>query len=133
MGELATLYSLANVVFVGGSLAPRGGHNIIEPGAAGVPVVVGPHMHNFEVITRDFLERQAIVQIQGEQDLLPAIRELLTNPRRAADMGKRGQQFVRSQLGVSEAWHCFGGGAATLNAVAPSAAPPDCCRCLYRS
>ncbi len=103
MGELATLYSLANVVFVGGSLAPRGGHNIIEPGAAGVPVVVGPHMHNFEVITRDFLEHQAIVQIQGEQDLLPAIRDLLTNPRRAADMGKRGQQFVRSQQGVSEA------------------------------
>ena len=60
-------------------------------------------MHNFEVIARDFLEHQAIVQIQGEQDLLPAIRELLTNPRRAADMGKRGQQFVRSQLGVSEA------------------------------
>jgi tetraacyldisaccharide 4'-kinase len=103
MGELATLYSLADVVFVGGSLAPRGGHNIIEPGAAGVPVVVGPHMHNFEVITRDFLEHQAIVQIQNEQDLLPALRDLLANPRRAADMGKRAQQFVRSQQGVSEA------------------------------
>jgi 3-deoxy-D-manno-octulosonic-acid transferase len=103
MGELASLYSLANVVFVGGSLAPRGGHNIIEPGAAGVPVVVGPHMHNFEVITRDFLEHQAIVQIQREQDLLPAIADLLSNPRRAADMGKRGRQFVRSQQGVSEA------------------------------
>jgi tetraacyldisaccharide 4'-kinase len=103
IGELASLYALANVVFVGGSLAPRGGHNIIEPGAAGVPVVVGPHMHNFEVITRDFLEHQAIVQIHREQDLLPAIRDLLMNPRRAAEMGKRGQQFVRSQQGVSEA------------------------------
>jgi tetraacyldisaccharide 4'-kinase len=103
MGELAGLYSLADAVFVGGSLAPRGGHNIIEPGAAGVPVVVGPHMHNFEVIMRDFLEHQAIVQIRDEQDLFPALRDLLTNPRRAADMGKRAQQFVRSQQGVSEA------------------------------
>lgn len=102
IGELAGLYAQANVVFVGGSLAPRGGHNIIEPGAAGVPVVVGPHMHNFEVITRDFLERQAIVQIQRQDDLAGAIRDLLTNPRRAADMGKRAQQFVRSQQGVSQ-------------------------------
>ena len=103
IGELASLYSLANVVFVGGSLAPRGGHNIIEPGAAGVPVVVGPHMHNFEVITRDFLTHEALVQIQRESDLLPAVRELLKNPRRAADLGKRAQQFVRGQQGVSEA------------------------------
>lgn len=103
IGELAGLYSLADVVFVGGSLAPRGGHNIIEPGAAGVPVIIGPHMHNFEVITRDFLEHQAVVQIQREQDLLGAVRDLLTNPRRAADLGKRAQHFVRSQQDVSEA------------------------------
>ena len=103
IGELAGLYSLADVVFVGGSIAPRGGHNIIEPAAAGVPVVVGPHMFNFEVIARDFLEHQAIVQIQRAEDLLPAIRDLLLNPRRASDMGKRAQQFVRSQQGVSEA------------------------------
>ncbi len=103
IGELSAAYSMADVVFVGGSLAPRGGHNIIEPAAAGVPVVVGPHMYNFEVITRDFLEHQAVLQIQREQDLLPAIRDLLTNPRRAADMGKRAQQFVRSQQGISKA------------------------------
>jgi 3-deoxy-D-manno-octulosonic-acid transferase len=103
IGELAALYPHADVVFVGGSLAPRGGHNIIEPAAAGVPVVIGPNMHNFEVITHDFIEHQAVLQIQREQDLLPAIRDLLTNPRRAADMSKRAQQFVRSQQGVSEA------------------------------
>ncbi len=103
IGELAGLYTLANVVFVGGSLAPRGGHNIIEPAAAGVPVVVGPHMHNFEVITREFLEHHALVQIQRDKDLLPAVRDLLMNPRRAAELGKRAQQFVRSQQGVSQA------------------------------
>jgi 3-deoxy-D-manno-octulosonic-acid transferase len=101
IGELAGLYSLADAVFVGGSLAPRGGHNIIEPAAAAAPVVVGPHMHNFETITRDFVERQAIVQIRDEKDLLPVTRDLLKSPRRASDLGKRALQFVRSQQGVS--------------------------------
>ena len=103
IGELAGLYSLADVVFVGGSIAPRGGHNIIEPAAAGVPVVVGPHMHNFEAIARDFLEQQAIVQIHCEQDLMPAVRDLLKNPRRAGDLGKRAQQLVRTRQGVARA------------------------------
>jgi len=101
IGELAGLYGHADTVFVGGSLAPRGGHNIIEPAAAGVPILVGPHMQNFETIARDFLERQAIVQIQSEKELLPVTRDLLKNPRRAADLGKRALQFVRSQQGIS--------------------------------
>ena len=101
IGELASLYSLADVVFVGGSIAPRGGHNIIEPAAAGVPVIVGPHMQNFEAVARDFLEQQAIIQIQREQDLLPAVRGLLVNARRAGDLGKRAQQLVRARQGVS--------------------------------
>jgi tetraacyldisaccharide 4'-kinase len=101
IGELAALYSQADVVFVGGSIAPRGGHNIIEPAAAGVPIVVGPHMQNFEAIARDFLERQAIVQIRGERELLPAIRELLKNSRRAGDLARRALHFVLGQQGVS--------------------------------
>jgi 3-deoxy-D-manno-octulosonic-acid transferase len=103
IGELAGLYSAADVVFVGGSLAPRGGHNIIEPAAAAAPVVVGPHMHNFESITRDFVERQAIIQIRDEKELLPVTRDLLKSPRRASDLGKRALQFVRSQQGVAPA------------------------------
>jgi 3-deoxy-D-manno-octulosonic-acid transferase len=101
IGELAGLYARADVVFVGGSIAPRGGHNIIEPAAAGVPIVVGPHMENFEAIARDFRERQAILQIRGAQDLLPAIRDLLNNSRRSGDLGQRALQFVLGQRGVS--------------------------------
>jgi tetraacyldisaccharide 4'-kinase len=101
IGELAGLYAAADAVFVGGSLAPRGGHNIIEPAAVSAPVVVGPHMHNFETITRDFVERQAIIQIRDEKELLPVTRDLLKNPRRASDLGKRAFQFVRSQQGIS--------------------------------
>jgi 3-deoxy-D-manno-octulosonic-acid transferase len=65
LGELASTYRHANVVFVGGSIAPRGGHNIIEPAAAGAPVIVGPHMHNFAAIAGDFLAARALVQVES--------------------------------------------------------------------
>jgi 3-deoxy-D-manno-octulosonic-acid transferase len=102
MGELARLYPLADVVFVGGSLAPRGGHNIIEPAAAGAPVVIGPYMQNFEAITSDFKESDAIVQIRSESDLLPAIRSLLLDRERAKTVGERARRVVEQQKGVSQ-------------------------------
>ncbi len=101
IGELASLYPLADVVFVGGSIAPRGGHNIIEPAAAGAPVVVGPHMQNFEAIARDFLAADAIVQITGEAQLLPAVRQLLSNPQRANELGGRARNVVEAQRGAA--------------------------------
>ena len=102
MGELARLYSLADVVFVGGSLAPRGGHNILEPAAVGAPVVIGPHMQNFEAITSDFKEADAIVQIRNQSDLLPVIRSLLLDSEQAEAIGERGRKVVESQKGVSQ-------------------------------
>lgn len=101
IGELASLYSLAHVVFVGGSLAPRGGHNIIEPAAAGAPVIVGPHMQNFEAISDDFLRAEAIVQIQSEKDLGPTVRDLLLDQNRARELGSRARQVVASQRGAT--------------------------------
>jgi len=101
IGELSSIYSLAQVAFVGGSLAPRGGHNVIEPAAAGVPVIVGPHMENFEAITCDFLQAGAIIQINHQADLLTSVRELLLDPARAAELGNRAQQFVAGKKGVS--------------------------------
>ena len=102
MGELARVYSLADVVFVGGSLAPRGGHNIIEPAAAGAPIVIGPHMQNFEAITSDFKEADAVLQIGNETDLLPAVRNLLLHREQAQAMGERGRRVVEEQKGVSQ-------------------------------
>ncbi len=101
MGELARVYSLADVVFVGGSLAPRGGHNIIEPAAAGAPIIVGPHMQNFEAITSDFEEADAIIQIQSEADLAAAVRRLLLDREQAKAIGERGRKVVEQQKGVS--------------------------------
>jgi 3-deoxy-D-manno-octulosonic-acid transferase len=101
VGELARIYSLAGAVFVGGSLAPRGGHNIIEPAAAGAAVIVGPHMHNFAAITNDFLEASAIVQINDAQDLARCVRALLLNRDLARTVGGRAQNLVRQKAGVS--------------------------------
>ncbi len=101
IGDLARAYTLAHVVFVGGSLAPRGGHNIMEPAAAGVPVVIGPNMQNFEAITRDFLASDAVVQIGGEEELAPAVRNLLLDRERAGRLGERAQELVIRQQGVS--------------------------------
>ncbi len=102
IGELSSSYALADVVFVGGSIAPRGGHNIIEPAAARTPVIVGPHMQNFEAILREFTEAGAIVQIHAEEELQGAVRELLLNRERAQQLGRRARLLVERQQGVSE-------------------------------
>ncbi len=101
IGELSATYSLADVVFVGGSLAPRGGHNILEPAAAGAPVIVGPHMENFAAITNDFLESSAIIQIPESSALLPAVRELLKDPERSRELGRHAQSVARQQSGAT--------------------------------
>lgn len=102
LGELASAYQHANAVFVGGSIAPRGGHNIIEPAAAGAPIVVGPHMQNFEAITRDFLDAHALVQINAEQELLPTVRGLLSDRERARELGEFARRVVEMRRGVAQ-------------------------------
>lgn len=102
IGELAGLYPLADVVFVGGSIAPRGGHNILEPAAAGVPIITGKHMQNFESIARDFAAAGAFLQVETDTELWTALRNLLNDPAAAAEMGARGRSLVESNRGVSE-------------------------------
>ncbi len=102
IGELAAIYQIADVVFVGGSIAPRGGHNIIEPAAAGAPVIVGAHMENFETIARDFLQANAIIQVSDKEQLLPAVRGLLSEPKRAQELGARARNLVEAQKGAAQ-------------------------------
>lgn len=101
IGELSRLYALADVVFVGGSLAPRGGHNILEPAAAGRTIVIGPHMQNFAEIARDFASARAFVQIEAPHDLVSAVGDLLNDPERADALGRRAQSLWRSNQGVA--------------------------------
>jgi 3-deoxy-D-manno-octulosonic-acid transferase len=102
IGELAGSFPLAHAVFVGGSIAPRGGHNILEPAAWGAPIVIGPHMQNFEAIARDFIEAGALVQIEGPGGLCPAIAKLLRDRPFALGIGKRARMLVEHKQDASQ-------------------------------
>ncbi|MGH9350230.1 MAG: 3-deoxy-D-manno-octulosonic acid transferase, partial [Vicinamibacterales bacterium] len=80
IGELAQLYQIATAVFVGGSLVPAGGHNILEPAAFGKPIVFGPHMQNFSEIAETFLQNGAAVQVRTDRELEEALVSLMTDP-----------------------------------------------------
>ena len=92
-------YGAADVAFVGGSLAPIGGHNILEPAALGVPVVFGPYMHNFEEISQLMLDAGAALQTDAES-LALTVLSLLDDPVRRNIIGQQGQQVVDANQGA---------------------------------
>jgi 3-deoxy-D-manno-octulosonic-acid transferase len=100
IGELAALYALADIAFVGGSLAPRGGHNIIEPAQYGVAIVVGNHTENFRDIVSLFQSRDA-VRIVGPAELPLVFLELLANDAERKALGQRAAETMRSQIGAT--------------------------------
>ncbi len=102
VGELMRLYGIGTVAFVGGSLVPSGGHNILEPAIYGVPVVFGPHMENFPEITEVMLAHGAGLQVNAADALTAGIGGLLQdNPRRQA-MGDAGMDVIRNNQGALE-------------------------------
>src|SRR4029434_2769513 len=80
VGELAAPFRHASVVFVGGSLVPKGGHNILEPAAFAKPIIFGPHMENFREIRDMFLEAQAAVEVRNAAELTAADEKFLDEP-----------------------------------------------------
>jgi 3-deoxy-D-manno-octulosonic-acid transferase len=100
IGELASIYSLASVAFVGGSLVPAGGHNPLEPAQFGVPIVMGPHFANFRAITEDLLAHQAL-RIAAKEDLSATLIGLLQDPQAAKAMGARARQVFEQQAGAT--------------------------------
>jgi 3-deoxy-D-manno-octulosonic-acid transferase len=100
IGELASVYSLALVAFIGGSLFPAGGHNPLEPAQFGVPIVIGPHFANFRAITEKLLAYNAI-RIAGKEDLAGALIELLQDRAAARAMGERAREVFGQQAGAT--------------------------------
>jgi len=101
IGELAALYSLADIAFVGGSLVPRGGHNIIEPAQHGIPIVVGTHTENFRDIVRLF-QRNDAVRVVTPAELPLLFLDLISNDSARKALGQRAAQTLRSQNGAAQ-------------------------------
>lgn len=102
IGELAGLFPLAGVVFMGGTLAARGGHNILEPAFFAKPIVCGPHMENFHEIAREFRARGALVEIGAPAGLADAVEGLLADRSRAAELGRRALACAELKRGATE-------------------------------
>ncbi|MGA9529191.1 MAG: 3-deoxy-D-manno-octulosonic acid transferase [Terriglobales bacterium] len=100
IGELAALYSLATVAFVGGSLVPRGGHNILEPALYGIPIVTGNHYENFRDIVNFFLSRNA-VRVVGLSELPLVLMELIANESERSALGRNALAALESQRGAT--------------------------------
>jgi 3-deoxy-D-manno-octulosonic-acid transferase len=100
IGELASVYSLAAVAFVGGSIAEAGGHNPLEPAQFGVPILMGPHFANFRAITEDLKAHNAL-RIAGRDELASVLAELLMHPDEAREMGERARRVFEAQAGAT--------------------------------
>jgi 3-deoxy-D-manno-octulosonic-acid transferase len=100
IGELASLYSLASVAFVGGSVVQAGGHNPLEPAQFGVPIVMGPHYANFRAINNDLIAEDAI-RIAPKEALASTLIELLANTPAANAMGARALKVFERQAGAT--------------------------------
>jgi 3-deoxy-D-manno-octulosonic-acid transferase len=100
IGELAQLYQIATVVFVGGSLVDHGGHNILEPAVYGKPIIFGPYMQNFKEIADAFLASRAAIQVQSERELDDALLTLVSDPARRAGLGAAARALVEANRGA---------------------------------
>jgi 3-deoxy-D-manno-octulosonic-acid transferase len=100
IGELAQVYQLATVAFVGGSLVDHGGHNILEPAIFGKPIVFGPNMQNFKEIADAFLSNDAAIQVRSERELDDALLTLATDPVRRARLGAAARALVIANRGA---------------------------------
>jgi 3-deoxy-D-manno-octulosonic-acid transferase len=115
IGELAYVFQVSTVVFVGGSLVAQGGHNILEPAVHGKPIVFGPHMENFAEIADTFLANQAAVRVPDAAALTSAIVRLVGDPVERARLGAASRALVEANRGAK---------ARTLKAVAALLPPP---------
>ena len=101
MGELLLFYAAADLAFVGGSLVPTGGHNVLEPALLGLPVLFGPHMFNFTEAGERLLEAKAAWQVADAAELAALVDRWLTDPERCVkNAGQRGRAVVERHRGA---------------------------------
>jgi len=99
MGEVPLFYAASDIAFVGGSLVPVGGHNLLEPAAQGVPIVTGPHLFNAQEIAEEFIELGACRVVADGGELATTVAHLLDNPAAASEMGSNGLSVLEQNRG----------------------------------
>lgn len=102
MGEMMRYFACADLVFMGGTFVPTGGHNILEPAAIGLPIVYGPHMFNFNAISELFVHYQAALQVMDKVSLEKALNTLLSDKDLADEMAKRAKQLIVKNAGARD-------------------------------
>jgi 3-deoxy-D-manno-octulosonic-acid transferase len=107
IGELAGVLAHASVVFMGGTLAPIGGHNILEAARFSKPIVYGPHMENNREMSELFLKAQAAIQIAGPAELPGTVEELLERQDRAATLGQNAKRIVDEHAGATDRYIAY--------------------------
>jgi len=100
LGELLDFYAAGDVAFVGGSLVPIGGHNLLEPAALGLPILTGPNTSNSAEVARLLIERGAAEVVRNPQEIADKVAALLADPATRARMGEQGRAFVDANKGA---------------------------------
>jgi 3-deoxy-D-manno-octulosonic-acid transferase len=102
VGELLSFYSIAHIVFVGGSLVNKGGHNILEPAALGKPIIFGPQMFNFKDISQLFLKNKGSVLVHNQKELISSVRNLLNDPSLIAALSQHAKELIAQNQGATQ-------------------------------
>lgn len=99
IGELPRVFSKSSIAFIGGSLVPHGGHNILEPAYWGTPMIFGPHMDNFP-FAEEFIEKSAALRVTNSEDMADSVSELLGNAEKAVTMGMNARAIINENTGA---------------------------------
>jgi 3-deoxy-D-manno-octulosonic-acid transferase len=102
MGDLTALYSIADIVFIGGSLVKKGGHNPIEPALFAKPILFGNRMENFREVRDIFIRQQAALEVDSAQHLEYEMRRLLASPAERKALGERAGRLLDENRGATE-------------------------------
>jgi 3-deoxy-D-manno-octulosonic-acid transferase len=100
LGELKLFYAAADIAFIGGSLVPAGGHNVLEPAALGMPILFGPLMHNFAEISRKLLTDEGAIQIHSHTELAEQVSRLLADATARRQLGEKARLFLDANRGA---------------------------------
>jgi 3-deoxy-D-manno-octulosonic-acid transferase len=102
MGELSKLYSIADVAFVGGSLVPVGGHNLLEPAIHGIPVLFGPHVEHFKEEAGILIDSGGGIKVENPEELHLNLSQLLADEKRRTSIGEKAKEAIRGRTGVTQ-------------------------------